>query len=68
MKTNGIEAGSGLHSANNLIVFYLSLLGLSQVHAQASIIDSLMGVAVTAIAGFLILYIGKKYDWFTSHE
>lgn len=67
-KTNGLEANSALHSANNLFTQYFTLLGVTQMTSQVSLASAATGLGSQIIAAAIILYIGKKYGWFVSQE
>ena len=63
-QTNGLEAGAALHSVNNLMGFYVVVLGLGTLSSAVSVFDSLADILVAVISALLIYYIGSKKGWF----
>lgn len=67
-KTHGLEASSAMHTINNLFVAFMGALGMSATSSVATPVDVVIDVAVQLICCGLILYIGKRYDWFEKKE
>lgn len=65
-KTNGLEANSALHTVNNIVTQFVALLGISEVTTAVSYSSMAMGIGTQLAAAAVILYIGKKYNWFGS--
>ena len=63
-KTNGLEAGSALHSINNLSLFYLIAFGFEVSSSTVSVVDFVSGILLVSVSAVLIYYFGSKYDWF----
>lgn len=62
--TNGLEAGSAIHSINNLSSFYIAVLGLNSISSTVSMWDFIASTLVVVISALSIYYIGNKKEWF----
>lgn len=63
-KTNGLEAGSAIHSINNITSFMLGFSGIQQIATNATAVDAVINLASQMISIIVIIYMGKKYGWF----
>jgi len=63
-KTNGLEAGSAIHSINNITSFMLGFSGIQQIATNATPVDAVLNLASQMISIIVIIYLGKKYEWF----
>ena len=63
-KTKGLEAGSAIHSINNITSFMLGFAGIQQIATNTSAVDAVTNLAAPMISIIVIIYIGKKYGWF----
>lgn len=64
-RTNGLEAGSAIHSVNNLLLFYIVALGLGSTSSSISLWEFVCDFLITVISASAIYYIGNKKDWFS---
>ena len=64
-RVSGLEAGSALHSINNLMSFFVVAFGLGSVSSAVSVWDFAVDIVITVISAFAIYYIGNKKDWFS---
>lgn len=63
MYTKGLEAGSALHTVNNLLLCYFVALGLG-TSSLITIWDFIPGILVPLISVFILCYVGNKHGWF----
>ena len=64
-RSNGLEAGSAIHSINNLMSFYFVTLGFGTVSSTVSIEDFVVDIVITVITALTVYYIGTKKEWFS---
>lgn len=67
-KSNGIEASSAFHSINNLSTIFLALSGIQAASSTVVLTDLIWIIISNVVCCILILYIGKRYDWFTGEN
>lgn len=63
-KANGIEVSSALHTANNLSISLLIMLGIQSATSNAELTDVVISIVFEVILCAIIYYIGKKTEWF----
>ena len=63
MYTKGLEAGSAMHTVNNLLLCYFVALGLG-TSSLITIWDFIPGILVPLISVFILCYVGNKHGWF----
>ena len=63
-KTNGLEAGSALHSVNNFSVSMLVALGLQDYTSTVTAMDFATTIAFTLVLSAVMYYVGYKKGWF----
>lgn len=64
-KTNGLEAGSALHTVNNFSVSMTVALGLEVTKSTIPMTEFITTIILTLIAAFALYYIGNKKEWFS---
>ena len=63
-RTRGIEATSAMHVVNNMLIFYMTGLGLNTISSQTQLIDVILSTLAGVLYMIAIIFIDKKYHWF----
>ena len=63
-KTNGIEACSALHTANNFSVGLFVMLGLHKSTSTVEFTSGLLSIIILIAIGVIMYYVGEKTNWF----
>ena len=63
-KTKGLETTSSIHIANNLLGFYFVGFGLQGMSSDIDVISALLPAVMDASYIALVLYLGKRFNWF----
>ncbi|WP_405295317.1 CPBP family intramembrane glutamic endopeptidase [Methanobrevibacter sp.] len=63
-RTSGLEAGSAIHSINNLASFYTVSLGVGSLSSNVTVGSAFEDICATLISALLLYYIGNKKGWF----
>ncbi len=63
--TKGLEAGSALHIANNMTVFFLSGFGVSSVATEVPFMDALFPIIFCLLYLGFIIFADRKLGWFS---
>lgn len=67
-KTNGIEVGSALHTANNLSIALFVMFGLQSTSSNIQFNDLIVSVVLQVVLFLIIYYVGMKTNWYGEIE
>ena len=65
-QTKGLEATSAVHIVNNLISFAYTGFGLQAATSEVDMLSLVVGLAIDAVYAAAVIFLGKKYNWFSS--
>lgn len=60
----GLEAGSGLHVANNFAAFFFAGIGLDRIQSEITIGSFLITTLPAIVYAVLIVLLNRKFRWF----
>lgn len=67
-KTNGIEVSSAFHTANNLTIAIVVMLGMEETTSTIGQVDLVTSVVFQIIVFAILYYVGNKTSWFGEIE
>ena len=67
-KTNGIEVSSAFHTANNLTIAIVVMLGIEETTSTIGQVDLVTSVVFQIIVFAILYYVGNKTSWFGEIE
>ncbi|WP_407432981.1 CPBP family intramembrane glutamic endopeptidase [Methanobrevibacter sp.] len=67
-KTNGLEVGAALHTANNLFITLTVMFGLEVTSSTTTLTDALIVIAFDILVFIVIYFVGTKTNWFGEIE
>ena len=67
-KTNGLEVGAALHTANNLFITLTVMFGLEVTSSTTTLTDALIVIAFDILVFIVTYFVGTKTNWFGEIE